>query len=261
MRFAAALALAILTLAACGKREQAAAPAAPGPAQPAGPLTYEKKTATSEISLKLPERVGQIPALYAKLFGEGRSALDQFAEGAVEEVEGLRAAGLPATPYARAIEYAVAAETPRLLGLTVSSYENTGGAHPNSGMDGLVWDKAANRVVSAAELFRADADLTSVDRALCEATRTAKRERTGEAAFSGEFTDCPPLKSVSMTLAPSTTRGKAGGLTVLFSPYQIGPYVEGGYEIDLPQAAFRAALSPAYAGEFEGAPPARPKGE
>ena len=55
-------------------------------------------------------------------------------------------------------------------------------------------------------------------------------------------------------LAPSTTTGKAGGLIFLIGPYQVGPYAEGGYEIVVPQTAFRRLLAPAYADEFAGNP-------
>ena len=260
MRAAVAVLAVLVALAACKKREQAPPPAAraPAPAPAAGPLTYEKKTTAAEVALKLPERVGQLPALYARLFAEGRNALDAFAEGATGEIEELRAAGLPAAPYAREIEYTVAAETPRLLSLAVSNYENTGGAHPNASLDALTWDKATGRALPLVELFRPGADMAAANKALCDAIRTAKTERTGEASFAGELNACPALATVKATLAPSTVAGKAGGLTVLFSPYEIGPYVEGAYEIDLPLASFRSVLAPAYAGEFDGAPAPQP---
>lgn len=258
MKRAAALALlaALIAAAACGRREQAPPPAAPAaaPTPVAGPLTYESKTPAAEVSLTLPERVGQLPALYARLFAENRNTLDRFAEGAVGEIEELRSAGLPSAPYARDIDYAVAAETPRLLSLSVSDYENTGGAHPNGTMRSLTWDKATGRVVATADLFAPNADLAPADKALCDALTAAKTERTGRAEFAGDFTACPPLKGLEATLTPSTTAGKAGGLTVLFSPYMVGPYAEGAYEIVVPQAALRAALAPAYAAEFDGAP-------
>lgn len=255
MKRLAAFALVLVAASAC-KPAPPTPPAAPAPAPvpAAGPLTYEKKTPSAEVSLSLPERVGQLPALYAKLFAEGRNDLDQFAEGAVSEITELRSAGLPAQPYARDIDYTVAAETPRLISLAVSDYENTGGAHPNGAMRGLTWDKATGRVVALSALFAPGANLAAADKALCEALTAAKRERTGQAEFTGDFTGCPPLKDLEATLAPSTTAGKAGGLTVLFSPYMVGPYAEGAYEIAVPQAAFRAALAPAYAGEFDGAP-------
>ena len=255
--------LAFLALAACGREEAqpppAEAPAAPAPA--AGPLTFEQKTDAATVTLELPERVGQFPALHARLYAPTRDQLLAFAETAARDMEDMRAAGFPLRPYELGIEYRMAAETPRLVSLRVRRFENTGGAHPNTTLDALTWEKAANRPVAMTDLFAPDADMTGADRALCEAIRAAKRERTGQAELSGEFTACPALRSVRATLVPSTVTGKAGGLAVLFSPYEIGPYVEGAYEVVVPFAAIRSALSPDFAAEFDGAPaPGAPAG-
>lgn len=258
------LACAVLALAAsaCERRQQQAAapaaPPAPAPARPAGPLTYQRTIPTAEVSLTLPEAVGRIPALYARLYGEDRKALDAFADASVEEVESLRAAGLPAPAYAQTFEYSLAAETPRLIGLTRLAYENTGGAHPNSALTGLVWDKTANTVVETAALFAKGADMAAADEALCDAIKAEKRSRIGDDSFNSAFPACPALATSQATLLPSVVKGKAAGLTVLFSPYDIGAYAEGAYEIDLPLAAFQAVLAPDYAGEFAGAPAPRP---
>jgi hypothetical protein len=136
----------------------------------------------------------------------------------------------------------------------VDNSENTGGAHPNDSLDGLTWDKASGQVVSQAALFRPGADMAGADTALCQAIRAAKRARTGDEDLSGELTACPALEAVSVTLAPSTITGRAGGLTALFSAYQLGPYAEGDYEIAVPQRAFRTALAGEYLGEFDGEP-------
>jgi hypothetical protein len=250
----------VLALCACGQPEQAPppAPAAEAPAAPAGPLTYQSSTPAANVALTLPERVGQLPALYAKLYSEGLNSLRTFAEGATGEIEELKSAGFPAMPYEREITYAVAAETPRLISLGVTTYENTGGAHPNGMLEGLTWDKAAGAVVSTEQLFRADADMAGADRALCDALLAAKRERTGDDQISGELSACPPLRTVTATLVPSTVAGKAGGVTALFSPYQVGPYAEGAYEIVVPAQAFATALAPQFAAEFEGEPAPKP---
>ena len=67
---------------------------------------------------------------------------------------------------------------------------------------------------------------------------------------------CPKWADSDFVLAPSSAPGKIGGLVFLFDPYSIGPYVEGDWAIALPQAEFRAALAPQWAGEFAGAPAA-----
>ena len=260
MRRALLSSLGVLGLAACGQPEQAAAPAAApvaaAPAAPAGPLTYTSSTTSANVSLTLPERVGQLPALYAKLYSEERNTLAAFTEGATEEVEDLKATGFPAMPYEKEVVYAVTAETPRLLSLSVDTYESTGGAHPNSTLGALTWDKTAGAVVETGNLFRPDADLTAADEALCAAIRAAKAARLG--ADGPEVSECPKLRDVNTTLVASTTPGKAGGLTARFSPYDIGVYAEGPYEIVVPAQAFASALAPAYAAEFGGVPVPEP---
>jgi len=47
-----------------------------------------------------------------------------------------------------------------------------------------------------------------------------------------------------ITLAPSTETGKTSGLTFHYSPYGVGPYVEGPYTVFVPWTAFRQYLSP-----------------
>jgi hypothetical protein len=58
-----------------------------------------------------------------------------------------------------------------------------------------------------------------------------------------------------VTLAPSTEAGKSSGLTFHYSPYGVGPYVEGPYTVFVPWTAFRQYLSPQGAALFGGERP------
>lgn len=247
-------------LAACGPKpaEKAEAPPAPPPAPkpPAGPLTYSAKTADAEVALTLPAPVGAVPALYTKLFSEGRNELDSFAEGAKSELEELRANGDKPTAYARDLKYAVTAETPKLIALVLTAFENTGGAHPNTVLTPTIWDKGAGEALTPAKLFTDGADMTAADKALCDAIHAAKQARVQSPDLNGELKDCPKLEDAPLTLAASTEAGKAGGVVAIFSPYALGAYVEGAYRVVLPLSAFQGVIAPAYAAEFAGAPAA-----
>jgi hypothetical protein len=253
------LSAALALLAACDRKpepqQQAAAPAAPpsAPAKPAGPLTFEKKAEHAEVSLKLPEAVGRVPALYSKLYSEGVNDLEAFFDGSKGEHAELVAAGAPAVPFARELDWKLGAETPRLIGLKLEEYENTGGAHPNASLGALIWDKQQGKVLAPTDLLRAGADPRALDKLVCDAVHAAKQERTGSPALM-EGTKCPSFAEAKLSLLPSTAPGKAGGLEVLISPYEIGPWVEGSYEVELPADKLAGELSPAYAGEFGGAP-------
>ena len=249
-------AAAVLALSACDRGAAPRPATPPAAATPAPPLTFQRSNPDAELSLKLPPQVAAIPALHAKLFDEGRRDLDAFGQRAKADLDRIRASGVgPARTYSRSLAYAFDAETPRLIGLTLTEFENTGGAHPNTRIGAVIWDKAAGRAIGAAELFRPGADLSAADKALCAAIRAAKRARTGEVSFAGaEVKDCPPLKDATLTLAPSTEPDRAGGLVALFSPYVLGPYVEGAYRIAVANAALQGLIAEPFEGEFAGEP-------
>jgi hypothetical protein len=204
--------------------------------------------------LSLPPAAGALPALYGKLFADGRNDLRAFADGAKSELEELRANGETVHPYGRTLDYAVSADTPRLLSLVLNELESTGGAHPNTTLSATIWDKQAGKVVAPADLFAATADMTGADKALCDAVHAAKQARAGDPALDGELKSCPKLRRADLALAPSNVPGKAGGVVALFSPYALGAYAEGAYRVVLPLAAVQAVLAPAYAPEFAGSP-------
>lgn len=258
-------AAAVLTLAACDRRETGA-PGAGDPAEgaettaadAAAPMTYESANRFAEVNLTLPDVVRTQPDLHARLYADAVSELRTFSEGAqADRTEYDGDMDLP--PYDKAITYVAAGETGKLISLQRNSHEYTGGAHPNPAYGAIIWDKALKRFVQPAQLFRRGADLAALDQALCEAVNTARLARNADA---GRITlnqtqggwACPRAGSTPFVLAPSTTPGRAGGLIFLIGPYQVGPYSDGGYEIAVPQSAFRSLLAPAYADEFAGEP-------
>ena len=257
-----ALVLALGSLAACNRSEPAPEQKAqePAAAAPAPPLTYKRTSPDAEVSLELPAEVGEATALYAKLYSEGRNTLDAFAEGATAELADLRAAGAPARQLAQDLNYKLTAETPKLIGLELTDFQNTGGAHPNTVVTGLVWDKAAGRLLEAKDLFRPGADLAKANAALCDAIHTAKAARKQTLELSGDLKACPAIDTVSLTLAPSDQVGRAGGLIAVFSPYVLGPYSEGAYRVTVPNTALQGVLAPAYEAGFLGTAPPNPAG-
>ncbi|MDO1559360.1 DUF4163 domain-containing protein [Brevundimonas sp. 2R-24] len=259
MRRLALVALAVLAAASCRPREaeKAETPPAPQPApveqpQPTAiPLTYESKTPFAEVKLTLPREIATVPDLHRKVFDEAVRDLRQFNEGAqADRTEYAGREGMP--PYSQFRDWTLAAQTPRLFSMKAAVSEYTGGAHPNNGYGAVLWDKAQNRELQPAALFRQGFDQAALNRALCDAVTRAKRERIGADAppFPNESWKCPAWTETAIVLAPSRTPGKAGGLTFLIGPYLVGPYAEGGYEITLPTATIRPWLAPEYADQF-----------
>ena len=247
------------SLAACQRKEdKAQAPAAQAPAAAPAmsntPVGYDSKTPYAAVKLTLPQAIKTTPALHAALYADTVRDLKQFEEGAQAD---LSEAGGGPNPYEKTIAFAPGAETGKLVSLARTDFEFTGGAHPNTSFDAVIWDKTANKRLGFADLFRPGADLSALDKALCAAANAAKQARSPgseTATLDGKMWTCPKAVSTPFVLTPGTTPGKAGGVTFLMGPYQIGPYSDGPYWIALPQSAFRALLNPAYADQFDGAP-------
>ena len=244
----AALVLAAVLLAPLAgcERERPAAPAAPA-AAPAPPLAWSEKTADAEAELTLPAALKTHPALHRRLFDEEVAAARKF----VAEAKAERAAvGFDMPPYGLQVAWRVSAETPRLLSLVreVSSY--TGGAHPNSGSTTLLWDKRAGRELDKSALFADAAARPRLEAELCDALKAAKAERGG-VELTGDVWSCPRWNDLTLALSPGAG-GRAGGVVALFSPYEVGPYAEGAYDVTLPATAVRAAVAPEFRAEFAG---------
>ena len=240
----------ILALTACD-RSPPAEPTAPAPAAaaPAAPFSYEKTTPDAEVSLILPIALRPHPALHRTLYDREVAELGKVAADAVADRKGPGAA-MP--PYGATVAWTVAAETGRLLSLVREASSFTGGAHPNSTLTTLLYDKQTGREVAPSAVFVADR-LAGPEAALCDALKREKAER-GAGPLDGEMWSCPKWLDSQIALEPGTAKGRAGGVSFQFSPYEVGAYAEGAYEITLPLAAFEGALAPAYKGEFAGAP-------
>lgn len=225
------------------------------PAEAAAPMSFEDATPWADVRLTLPAALKPQTDLHARLYAQEVRALRQFTEGAQGE---LTEAGVDddQPKFSKTVAITAAAETGKLLSLKRVDYENSGGAHPNTRISGLLWDKALKRRVALPALFKAGADLTALDQALCAAINTARRARVPGAApiaLGGPAgAACPRAADTGFVLAPGTVGGKAAGLVFLINPYQVGPHAEGGYEIALPATTFRSLLAVAYVDEFAG---------
>ena len=245
------------TLGACQRTEKKAPEASKAVAEAAatGPLKYESATPYAKVSLSLPEAIKTQPELYASLYRQEVADLAKYAEGA--QADRTEAGGDSAMgPYEKTIVYGDPVQTSRLFSAMRTDFDYSGGAHPNTVATALLWDKTEKRRITPADLFAKGADLSSLERALCDAVNTAKKARPGATPVKvgGDTWSCPRLKDLAIVLAPGDAPGKAGGLTFLLDAYAVGPYAEGPYYLTLPASAFQTLLAPAYASEFGGKP-------
>lgn len=239
-----------------------AIPAAPVTIDPqaGSPLAFETVSPHAEVRLVLPEALKSQPDLHAKLYAAAVADLRAFAEGAQADLTEAGGGGAFGK-YTRDIVFAPPVETGKLFSLARAASEYTGGAHGMTNHGAVLWDKALKREITGSALFRRGADLSVLDRLLCAALNAEKKSRDAKAVavtLEGQDWKCPRAAETPFVLAPSTASGKAGGLTFLIDPYIAGPYSEGDFTIDVPQALIRALLAPAYVDEFAGAPQKAP---
>lgn len=246
-----------LNLVACERNSAPPPPAPAAPARPVAPaavrpLTFDQTDAAAKVALRLPAEIGAYPALHTMLYDREVAGLKTFAAKA--EVDRKASTGqFPWRPYARQGQWFLAADTAPLVALRALWFEDTGGAHPNHGGASLLWDTTANSEVQPNALFREGADMTPLNKAICDAVATAKTHREGAVPLNDTFS-CPKWSETVLVPAPSATPNKIGGLTALIDPYVVGPYSEGDYEVTVPVSAFQGLLAPAYAGAFGGVP-------
>ncbi len=146
-----------------------------------------------------------------------------------------------------------------------SDYMNTGGAHPNSDVDTILWDSSTNKRISIRPFFTETSDngptMTAMVKAIITSLNAEKKKRdASETATAEWYKDLKPtlLKVGAVTLAPSTVSDKSSGLTFHYPPYAVGPYAEGEYVAFVPWEALKPYLTPEGTKIFGGA---RPKGD
>jgi hypothetical protein len=144
-------------------------------------------------------------------------------------------------------------------------YMNTGGAHPNSDVDTILWDAGAKKRISIRPFFTETADSGPTMKAMLKGVIASlnvekKKRDSSETATSEWYKGLEPklLKIGAVTLAPSTQAGMSSGLTFHYPPYAVGPYVEGQYVAFVPWETLKPYLTPEGTKIFGGT---RPKGD
>ncbi len=271
-----------LTLAACGESAlepdvepaeidaQIASPTAPEPIvepepepEPAVPLPTiigqqtDAYSVRAEFPFKLEETA---PLLGARLRADAELDFAQLAamadQDAAKEGEYFR-------PYDLTVEWTVAATAGDLISVQGQTYSETGGAHGNRLLEGVIHDHAKGEDISLLDLFDdreiALEVLVPLVREQIMVEKMIRYDEKGEPTPQRIVETAESLPDhgrwlSEVILVPSTEASMIGGLKVLFSPYDIGAYAEGSYDATVSQAGFRDVLKDEYQGLFAGEP-------
>lgn len=279
IRLLSTVSLAALMLAACTPEaaepaavdavaETASADAAP-PVAPEGFQTaYSLESETYAVQLDIdPAILAFDPALAYRLWSYGKNSLDELAASADEAskmaAEDAAASGEKSWFMGYTLEIAHKAtgifDDVISVSDTVSTY--TGGAHPNYFLGGGVYRKGETDALPLSTFI---ADPAAFGGLAIKALAVEKQARgyadepaTIESSLEellAPTTDAPDVYKGRFIFAPSSEAGKIGGITLVFSPYDIGSYAEGAYEVTLPASDLAPLLTPDWAARFGGEP-------
>jgi hypothetical protein len=218
------------------------------------------KTRAAELSVTLDDAIRANALLAADCLAEGRRWMAgnrADAERAWKDEPELFRGGQRWT-YER--DYAVESTVGgRYVSLVRTDYVSTGGAHPDTSIDTVIWDERTRKRMSIRPFFVETADggptLSAMAVGAVAALRREKKERGVDEKPGADWEKnvAPRLRGIgAVTLAPSTEPGKSAGLTFHYGPYAVGPYAEGAYAAFVPWQRLRPFLSPEGAAIFAG---------
>jgi hypothetical protein len=223
------------------------------------------KTKSIEASVSLDVKIKADPALAADCLAEGKAWAEK-SRGDADKERKQDPQMFRNGAWSMERKYEVRSVVDgHYVSLVRSDYTNTGGAHPNSDVNTILWDSAINKRISIRPFFTETADSgptmkAMVNAVLASLTAEKKKRDAGDTATAEWFKGVEPklLKIGAVTLAPSTEAGKSSGLTFHYPPYAVAPYAEGEYVAFVPWQSLKPYLSLEGARIFGGA---RPKGD
>jgi hypothetical protein len=237
------------------------------------------KTSFVEIDVTVDSVIKPFPELFADCLSEGKAWFNRKKSDTAAEWRDNRKAfrGLQ-WYYAR--NYTLRSVVGPYISVERSDGWFDGGAHPNQHSDTILWDNVARKRTNIRAFFLETADDGPTMTTLAQLAKLAVAAAKLAKDISGyDDNDDTPAEKMTpeqelqhdqfinngikpkilelgpVTLAPSTETGKSSGLTFHYSPYGVGPYVEGPYTVFVSWTKFQQYLSPQGAALFGGERP------
>ena len=268
LRFAAALTPAFLLIVACSddseptKAEAAAAAAVPG--APAGAIddvraanaaasNVKESNDLLEFAYSYPVEAAEIPTLARWLDTDRATKRDALTAESRRDQALAKRAGFPYRPHSHLQAWLRVTDTPRFLSLSSEIDTYTGGAHGMTSFDTLLWDRNRAVRLKPLDLFTSgDAFDAAIRDNFCAAIKRAKAAKgiMRKEAADSPFGKCPPASAQTIWLGSSDGR-YLDRMTIAIAPYEIGPFAEGSYKVNVPvTGALARAVKPEYARDF-----------
>jgi len=224
---------------------------------------FSIRTKWVEATILLDAQVKADPGLAANCLTEGKAWAEKNRADA--DTERKQDPDLFRNPWSYERKYETRSVVDgRYVSIVRADYEYTGGAHPNSSSDTILWDKSAGKRISIRPFFTETADngpaMKAMRQDVIASLKAEKKKRGAEGLDASTIEAIEPklLKIGPVSLTPSTEQGKSSGLTFHYPPYAVGPYAEGQYVAFVPWETLKPYLTPEGQRIFGGA---RPKGD
>jgi len=244
------------------KAERVAAAAVPG-APPEGVADERAKNASAsdvrengdliDFTYAYPREAAQIPEL-AKLLDADREAKRSALVAAAERDKAASAKGdFPYHVHSHLQKWLRITSTPRFLSLSAEIETYMGGAHGMTSFETLLWDRNRRRTLKPLDLFVSpEAFDAAIRDDFCTRIKQAKAAKGIQAPDEpgSPFSSCPPASAQTVWLGSSDGR-YLDRMTIAIGPYEIGPFAEGSYKINVPvTASLVRAVKPEFARDF-----------
>ena len=277
MRVTFWMALPLLMLAACTPEpagealvaEDSAVTDTDEAAEKSGPfngirLAFEESTETYDIRTSIDPRIANFdPVLALAFLEDSRDAM----RAAVAPAETVRAEAEATAaesgsdswfrPYELEDRFVMTAVLPDVISIRQDGYADTGGAHPNYFMQGRTYRRGSAEPIALSALIADESAFRQkVIARLTEEKLARGYEPEAREAITAELNDLLGTEGSvkNYVLNTSDEEGRIGGLTVLFSPYDVGPWAEGAYELTFSARELSGLIAPDWAGRFGGQP-------
>ena len=265
MTYRTTLAILPLVLLAAGcsedkptRADKVAAAAVPGapPSAAADELAKDAKASDVreksdliEFAYSYPRDAAQIPELAKFLDGDRQAKRAALVAAAERDSAASQTGGFPYHAHSHLQKWLRVTATPRFLSLSAEIETYMGGAHGMTSFDTLLWDRNRRARLKPVDLFTsAEAFDAAIRDDFCARIKQAKAAKGIQAPDEpgSPFATCPPASAQAVWLGSSDGR-YLDRMTIAIAPYEVGPFAEGSYKINVPvTATLVKAVKPEY---------------
>ena len=212
-------------------------------------LITEVKTEKTNIKVTYPYKVLEYPRIY-KYLKKNVETIKKENGFEDQDIE----LGLSGHPWSLNIDMSNYASGDKVASILGYVFSFTGGAHPNHSYFSVNFDKTSQDKISITDLFgNTKTVLDKISKYAVSNILVQKSARLNKKIKDDEWLvegAGPDLKNYNIFVFVPDGNSRIEGLKFIFPPYQVGPYVEGEYEVTVPSAIFYNNLRSQYKNNF-----------